>query len=102
MASDLIRDAIRNKQNISAVYRGRVRLLSPHALGYKNDVLHVLSVQYGGESSSGLGADPSENWRCMAVGALSEVSPAEGDFVTAANHKRPNTCIDAYVEEVSY
>ena len=97
---DLLRDAIRTKRNVSATYRGRYREVSPHAIGYKDGVAHLIANQFGGESSTGLSPDPAENWRCMDVDLLANVMSIGGEWQTASNHSRPNTCIDDIVEEV--
>ena len=67
MSIQAIRYAIVHRQPISATYQGRHRILHPHVVGTKNGVWNVLSYQSGGESSSGLSADPAQNWRCMRV-----------------------------------
>ena len=98
-------DAIRNKRIITATYRGNVREVCPHAIGTKGieEKWHVMCYQFAGASSSGLGPDGSaDNWRCMALDQLSNVSSSDGKWHTAPSHSRPNTCIDRVVVEVDY
>ena len=98
-------DAIRNKRIITATYRGRVREVCPHAIGTKgiDGRWSVMCYQFAGDSSSGLGpVGSADNWRCMALNELSNVSSAEGDWHTADSHSRPNTCIDRVAEEVDH
>jgi hypothetical protein len=91
-----IRAAIIHRCPITAFYRGRRRLLCPHLLGWnRHRRLQVLCYQYGGDSESGLRpAGASDNWRCLAVENLSHVEPLDGHWQTAANHSRPQTCIE--------
>ncbi len=98
-----IHDAIKNKQVVRATYRGRVRVMCPHVLGTKNGRKQVLCYQFGGSSSSGLRPDGSgENWRCMVLDGLSNVSVERGPWRTAPNHSRPQTCVDDVHIEVSF
>jgi hypothetical protein len=105
-----VRAAIIQRRPITALYRGRRRLLCPHLLGWnRHRRLQVLCYQHGGDSQSGLKpAGASDNWRCLAVENLSQVELLDSPWQTAENHSRPQTCIeeveldvDAYSESVS-
>jgi hypothetical protein len=87
--------AVKSKRPIEALYQGRRRLLCPHRLGRnKEGRLRVLCYQYGGESGSGLEPLGSlANWRCVALEKLSKVQLIEGNWRTAPNHSRPQTCV---------
>lgn len=98
----LLRSAIASKTNISATYRNRYRELSPHALGYKRGVLHLLSYQYGGDSKSGLSPDPTENWRCMDVPGMTGIQVIGGDFQSVSSHTQRQNCIDTLIAEIEY
>jgi hypothetical protein len=89
-----IRSAIVRRRPIAALYRGRKRLLCPHLLGWNRQRrLQVLCYQYGGDSETGLQpADPSGNWRCLAVENLDHVELLDAPWQTAENHSRPQTC----------
>ena len=91
-----VRAAIIQRRPITALYRGRRRLLCPHLLGWnRHRRLQVLCYQYGGDSESGLKpAGASDNWRCLAVENLSQVELLDGPWQTAENHSRPQTCIE--------
>jgi hypothetical protein len=91
----LIRAAVISRRSLGALYDERARLLCPHRLGWNNhDRPRVLCYQYGGESVSGLkpSGDP-ENWRCLAVEKLLDVTVLDDAWRTAPNHTRPQTCI---------
>jgi hypothetical protein len=97
----LVKSAVVAKRPISAVYKGRRRLLCPHRLGRNKDGQpRVLCYQFGGESETGLKPKGSEsNWRCIALDQLSHVELLEGEWRTAPNHSRPSSCVpDADVD----
>jgi hypothetical protein len=74
----LVRQAIIDKQQIVATYKGHVREMCPHAIGTKNGRQQALFFQFGGTSSSGL--PPGGEWRAsrLRVSITSEASPANG------------------------
>lgn len=90
----VIRQAILEQRRVGASYRGRHRELCPHAIGLKNGLPRALFYQCGGESSSGLSPDPSQNWRCMDIDELSEVHIIDGEWASAVNYSQPTNCID--------
>ena len=87
MTSQIIKDAIRAKKSLTAMYRGHYREMCPHVLGLnKKSELNVLVVQFGGSSRRGLSHEPSRNWRCMKVAALEDVALRDGEWHTAPNY----------------
>jgi len=100
---DLIRQAIQRKQQVLATYDGHRREMCPHVLGTKAGRAQALFYQFGGTSSSGLEpvGSPS-NWRCIELSKLAEVSVRDGDWYTAPNHSRPQTCVDIINVEVAF
>jgi hypothetical protein len=92
---DIIRRAILNKEQVIATYNGYRREMCPHAIGTKNGRQQVLFYQFGGYSSSGLGPPGSpSNWRCIPISRLSNVETRKGEWYTAPNYSRPQTCVD--------
>jgi hypothetical protein len=90
----LIRQAILGKSQVSATYKGHIRHMCPHVLGWTDGREHALFYQFGGTSSSGLDPDGSgRNWRCMFVDELTNVSVISGSWHTAPNHSRPQRCV---------
>lgn len=91
----IIKSAIANKLVITAVYDGHYREMCPHVLGLnKRGEYQALFYQFGGTSKSGLGPPGSfDNWRCVPLAELSMVSSREGEWRTATNHSRPQTCV---------
>ncbi|MCK4905757.1 hypothetical protein KAS42_05935 [bacterium] len=98
---DLLKQAILNKQQIVATYDGYHREMCPHALGIKEGLEKCLFYQFAGESSSRqIIQGSSDNWRCIFVSELTDVSIRDGEWHTASNHSRSQTCIDDIDVEV--
>lgn len=98
---NLLRQAILNKQQVIATYNGYYREMCPHALGTKNGKEHCLFYQFGGQSSSGSIIPGAENnWRCIPVSGLTNVLVRVGEWHTAYNHSKRQTCIDHVDVEV--
>jgi hypothetical protein len=91
-AYSILTDAITSKQQVIARYHDEERLFSPHALGTKRGVAHVLVYQYAGGSRTGL--PPGGEWRCLNVEKLSGIRLEPGAWRTAENVFNPQTCLD--------
>ena len=99
----IIREAIINKQQIIAVYHGYPREMCPHVIGTKHGRPQALFYQFGGSSKSGLSPVGSlANWRCIPVDDLTNVSARNGQWHTASNHSRKQTCVDLVDVEVTF
>lgn len=99
----IIKEAIINKQPISAVYNGKYREMCPHVIGKKNGRNQALFYQFGGESnSSNIIAGSASNWRCIQIDGLSNIKVISGGWHTASNHSIPSTCVDEIDVEVSF
>lgn len=103
---EIIRSAIINRQQIHAIYKGYRRQMCPHALGYTDETEHALFYQFGGESSTGLVrpiASPygsGENWRCVFVEQMKQVSAVDGPWYSARNHSQRQHCVKRILEEI--
>jgi hypothetical protein len=95
----LIRQAILEKHQVHAVFRGRFRELCPYVLGTKNGRDQALFFQFGGESRRGLpvGGD----WRCLPVDELTDVSAHEGPWHGADRYDPSQSCVDEVDVEVA-
>lgn len=91
-AYQILVEAITTKQQVVARYHGVERIFSPHALGTKRGVAHVLVYQYAGGSQSGL--PPGGEWRCLDVDGLSDIRVEPGAWRTAPNVFNPQSCLD--------
>jgi hypothetical protein len=92
---DLLRNAVLERDCVSAWYQGKLRLLSPAVLGTKAGEPHVLGYQFGGTSRQPLGPDGSpRNWRCLRVSELTDVNLIPGLWHTAGRRKGVQNCID--------
>lgn len=99
---NLVRQAILNKQCVTCFYNGYLRKMTPHVLGIKNGKQQALFYQYGGQSSSGLNAEPTKNWRCIPIDKIEHIQTNYDSFQTANNHSRTQTCVDTIDVEIGY
>ncbi|MEM9808947.1 MAG: hypothetical protein AAF959_27145 [Cyanobacteria bacterium P01_D01_bin.56] len=100
-AYETIKDAILNKRQVVAIYKGYRREMCPHTLGLKGSKQHCLFYQFGGDSSSGAIIPGSDrNWRCIPVDKLESITVRDGEWYTASNHSRRQTCVDQVDVEV--
>lgn len=93
----IVRQAIIDRQQIVADYRGYRREMCAHVIGTKNGRHQALFFQFAGESSSGL--PPGGEWRCIPIEGLSQVSARPGEWHTTS-HTLPQTCVDVVDVEV--
>jgi hypothetical protein len=91
-AYTMLAAAIGAKQQVIARYHDQERVFSPHALGSKRGVAHVLVYQFAGGSQAGL--PPGGEWRCLNVAELSDIRLQPGAWRTASNVFNPQTCLD--------
>lgn len=97
----IVRQAVLEKLQVFAIYDEHQREMCPHVIGWKDGRPHALFYQFGGTSKSGLGCDGSpDNWRCIFLDRLANVSVRKGAWHTAPNHSRPQTCVDEIDAEV--
>ncbi|RDI10543.1 hypothetical protein [Comamonas sp. AG1104] len=99
---DIIRSAIKNKQQVTATYKEHVRELCPHVIGTKSGRERALFYQFGGTSSQGTITPEQGAWRCLFIEELSNVSTRNGEWFTGANHSRPQSCVDNIDLEVKF
>jgi len=99
---ELLRSAIRGRYQVFATYEGHVRAMCPHVLGLKRRRQHCLFYQFGGTSESAglMVPGSSDNWRCLDIALLHDVTLRVGPWFTADNHARPSRCIDEVDVEV--
>lgn len=99
----VLRKAIVDKQNVSADYKGYHRIMTPHTLGTKDGREKCLLYQFAGDSSKGpITEQTKNNWRCITISKLTNVSARDGEWFTYENHSRPSTCVDVIDIEVVY
>jgi DMSO/TMAO reductase YedYZ molybdopterin-dependent catalytic subunit len=95
---ELIRQAIIERKQIHAVCGGCLREMCPHALGWKNGREQALLYEFAGSEPDG----SLKNWRCVQIDLMSKVVIVDGEWHTAANHSRRQTCVDTLELEVPY
>ncbi len=93
----MLRNAILNRQNISADYKNYHRIMTPHALGHKDGREKCLLYQFAGESSSAtvFPENSPANWRCVFIDELTNVTVSGGPPITCRTHTKKQTCVDA-------
>ena len=91
----IIKNAIINKQNIKADYHNYPRIMTPHVLGHKNGKEKCLLYQFDGQSSSAtfFPENSSDNWRCVFVDELTNISAVDGKLHTCSKHTKAQTCV---------
>ncbi len=100
----IVRDAVVHKKIVKATYEGYYREMCPHAIGRGPDGNEqALFYQFAGSSKSGLAqAGSRNNWRCIDLAKLSNVSSEDGAWRTANNHSRSQTCVRDVDVEVDF
>jgi hypothetical protein len=97
---ELIKQAIRNKQQVVATYKDYYREMCPHALGTKNQKKQCLFYQFGGQSKSG----GLPEWRYIPVDGLTDVSIQDGLWHTSDNpvltHVSMSLMLKSYIERI--
>lgn len=100
---ELIKNAIINKQQVTATYDGFYREICPHILGKKNGKIHLFCYQFAGETSSPDGIVPGSprNWRCVSIDELEDIEIQNGEWHSADNYdSQTQRCIDDIDVEV--
>ena len=96
MSYALIRSAIGKKQIVRAIYQGLYCEMCPHAIGMRNGRQCALFYQFGGQSRSG-SIEPGrskDNWKCIDIDELSEVTIEDGPWHTAPYDSNLESCIE--------
>lgn len=91
-----VKAAIENKQIIHGTYRGKVRVMCPHSVGYgKSGEEKALFYQFAGDSSRG----GLPNWRCMTLYEFHITKIVPGDWHTGTSHTKRQPCVKQVVAE---
>jgi hypothetical protein len=97
--------ALVERHPVRVTYHGHLRVLCPHALGWKNGRAMLLGYQSGGWTSTGrLDPDPRKRWRCLFVDEVEKVVTEPGTSWESADnydHTRPFSSIDKVAVAVS-
>lgn len=86
----LLRDAIGNREVVSASYTGFRREFCPHALGRHEGIVRVIAWQHGGAAPEG--AEPA--WRCFDLDKLRNVTSRPGRWRSGTPAEAPRACVD--------
>jgi predicted DNA-binding transcriptional regulator YafY len=69
--------AIRQRRPVQLTYHGKVRLVSPHALGFKNGRPMLLAYQAADHSTATPPTDPRKQWRNMFTDQIEQIQAAD-------------------------
>lgn len=95
MSYVLIRRAILEKKIVRAIYHGLFREMCPHVLGTTNGKECALFYQFEGQSVSAhiQPGRSKDNWRCIDISELSDVTIEDGAWHSAPDGSRPIGCV---------
>lgn len=102
---DLIIQAMDSRKSIVANYDGRMRILSPYELGWKNGNLRCLFYQSGGGSNSGfIRSGSKNNWRCLDLYKLTNIRISDESIQAPIIKPRRgyNNCIDTRIKKIHF
>ena len=96
--------ALHDRRAVRADYHGAVRVLCPHALGWKNGRSKVLAYQAAGNTSEGrLPAEARQRWRSLFVDEILGATIAEDQrWQTADNYSTQSNCFDQVAVEIEH
>ena len=80
--------AICQHHPVQLTYHGKVRLVSPHALGWKHDQPMLLAYQAADHNTQTPPTDPRKQWRNMFVDQIEQIEAADSanKWQTADNY----------------
>ena len=88
-AWDVLEQALTQKHPVVLRYHGQDRILCPHAIGWKNGRLRVLSYQVAAPGTKPR-PDPAQCWRCMFLDEIEAAVITDGPWQSASNYS-PNS-----------
>ncbi len=99
---EIIKNALIKRQQVFAIYKGHKREMWPYVIGKKNEKEQALFYQFGGTSSRGIIVPGSkDNWCCMHIDELSEITVRDGEWFTHNSYnKEDKSCVDDIDEQV--
>jgi hypothetical protein len=96
---ELIREAIIERRQVIATYKGQRREMCPHAIGYTNGREQGLFFEFGGESSSG--PPDGGQWCCLPIAELDSIEVVEGKWHSGGERGHEHSCVDVIDVEAS-
>lgn len=84
-AWEVLEQALTHKRPVALRYHGRDRILCPHAIGWKQGRLRVLSYQVAAPGTEA-SPDPAQRWRCMFLDEIEAAVITDGPWESAANY----------------
>lgn len=87
-----IRSAMAAKQQVICTYNGYHRELCVHTLGTSGNKEMALAYQFAGDSSNPPRTD-ADRWRCLEVEKIEKLAVRDGEWYSADNHSKKQTCV---------
>lgn len=83
-----LQTAIRQRRPVQLTYHGKMRLVSPHALGWKNGRPMLLAYQAADHNTATPPTDASKQWRNMLVDQIEQIEAVDpaSQWETADNY----------------
>jgi hypothetical protein len=97
----VIKNAIRGKHFVVAIYEGHWRWMCPYAVGWKDGRRLGLFYQFAGSNRNGsVETDSPDNWQYIPLDELSDVVTRPAPWFYGETHTRPAPCLDEVDAEV--
>lgn len=100
----LLKEAIQNKKQCTAIYDWYYREFCPHTLWWgKDGTDSCLIYQFWWQTSSWpVLSETKDNWRCIKVDWLQNLQVRDGAWHTFGNHSHEQTCVREIDTEVDF
>lgn len=92
----LLQEALNQRRPVRARYHGQLRLLCPHALGWKHGRAKALSYQAAPTTTDQetLPSEARQRWRSMFVDEIEDPTLTDDPWQTAGNYSQDSNGID--------
>ena len=94
MSYATLRQAILDRNIVTATYDGYHREVCPHAIGREGDREKLFCYQFAGDTSKGPVRE-TKRWRCFFIDRMQNVTirNANGEWYTEDNRSKAQICI---------
>ena len=95
----VLHSALHQRRSVRARYHNRIRVLCPHALGWKNGRPKALVYQ-----TAVIGPSPTHDprgWRSLFVDEIYDATISDDEWLTAGNYTPNTTGIDSLADAIT-
>jgi predicted DNA-binding transcriptional regulator YafY len=82
----VLEQALTQKRPVALRYHGRDRIVCPHAVGWKNGRLRVLSYQVADSAGTLSSEEPTQRWRCLFLDEIEAPVITDRRWESATNY----------------